>query len=242
LKANPNHSFLIESKSDQASVIRQGNWLIVHFPRPQVILSWAVIGGGKTRGQTVAWYQVTDKDLKPPVNPRQFLKEKLAQALIPDAVGLLTSWDLDLYVDVVKSLDEYSARCIATVGLGNALRVSDPPSVWNHIGTINLLCQISAPLSEEALIESLAIAQEARTTAVLEANVPSTRTGLPSTGTGTDCIVIAAPESKMGIQYAGKHTAIGHLIGSVVLEAIRSGVDHWRQCQIKKGNPCLQKL
>lgn len=235
LETDPTKAISFESSAHRTSVTRQGNWLIVHFPRPQAILSWAVVGGGKTRGQTVAWYQVTDKDLKPPVNPQQFLKEKLDQVLIPDAVGLLTSWDLDLYVDVVKSLDEYSARCIATVGLGNALRVSDPSSVWNHFGTINLLCQISAPLSEEALIESLAIAAEARTAAVLEANLPSTRTGLPSTGTGTDCIVIAAPESKMGIQYAGKHTALGHLIGSVVLEATRSGIDLWGQCQIDKG-------
>jgi adenosylcobinamide amidohydrolase len=64
---------------------------------------------------------------------------------------------------------------------------------------------------------------------VREAGVPSTRTGLPASGTGTDCIVIASPRAPGGVPYAGKHTAIGHAIGAAVLEATRRGVERSRR-------------
>ncbi len=214
--------------NDRAEVNRLGKWLIVRFPKPQIMLSWAIVRGGKVRGQTVAWYQVTSQDLNPQVEPRDFLKEKLSQASMPNAVGLLTSGDLNYYVDIEKTDGEYSVRCVATVGLSNALRVGDPPSILNHVGTINLVCQVSHSLSDEALIEAVSIAAEARTAAVLETRVPSKRSASPSTGTGTDCIVMAAPESNGQIRYVGKHTVIGHLIGSSVLEAVRSGIDLWK--------------
>jgi adenosylcobinamide amidohydrolase len=117
----------------------------------------------------------------------------------------------------------FSARCIATVGLGNALRAGDPPGRATP-GTINLLCRLNLALSPEAQLEALALAAEARTLAVREASVASTRSGLPASGTGTDCIVIAAPRAGEPAAYAGKHTAIGHVIGAAVHEATRRGI------------------
>lgn len=124
------------------------------------------------------------------------------------------------------------ARCVATVGLRNALRVGDPSQVMQKVGTINLLCHLSIPLTEEAHLEALSIAVEARSAAVLEAAIPSLQSGLPSTGTGTDCVVMAAPsvESQSPglasgvLRYAGKHTEAGSLIGKVVFDAVRQGI------------------
>ena len=117
--------------------------------------------------------------------------------------------------------------CVATVGLGNALRAGDPPGPAARIGTINLLCQVGVPLREEALVEALSIAAEARTLAVREAGVPSRMSGAPATGTGTDCIVIAAPERPDGARYAGKHTGLGHVIGAAVHDAVARGAAAW---------------
>src|SRR5262249_47233931 len=147
------------------------------------------------------------------------------------AVGLLTGCNLDGYVDVERRRDDVVARCIATVGLGNALRAGDPPADAERIGTINLLCWVSTPLAEEALVEALALAAEARTAAVLDASVPSPLTGRPATGTGTDCIVIAAPAAAGGAWFAGKHTLVGHLIGSAAGDATRQGVEGWKQAK-----------
>ena len=122
------------------------------------------------------------------------------------AFGLLTSARLDDYVYLKKEFGLYRAHCVVTVGMGNALCVSDFPTAFNHVGTINVLCQVSVPLSEGAFLEAISIAAEARTLAALESGILSSRTQRPATGTGTDCIVIAAPDGADGRKYAGKHT------------------------------------
>jgi len=216
----------MKNQSLQSKVILKDNYLIVEFSEPYHTLSWAILNGGKAQTSEVVWHQVRDKDLGEDVNPYLFIKDRFSQ--YDNAVGLLTSANIKDYVDVCKSLDDYSARCIATVGLSNALRTGDPPGTVKSVGTINILVQLSMPLSEQAFIEAMSIATEARTLAILESRTPSIQTSLPATGTGTDCIVIAAPVSQTVNHYAGKHTAIGSLIGSVVYEAIYSGAQIWR--------------
>jgi adenosylcobinamide amidohydrolase len=115
---------------------------------------------------------------------------------------------------------------VATVGLGNALRVGDP-ALPAASGTINLLCRLSVPLSPTAALEALTIAAEARTVAVREAALPSRRSGRFASGTGTDCIVLAAPVGPAGAAYAGKHTAIGQVIGAAVGDAVARGIEDW---------------
>ncbi len=212
------------------NVIRKERWLIVSFSKPQVALSWAIHGGGITQAQTIAWCQVTNQELKPPVDAKQFLKHSLVEEGIPDAIGMLTSADLSFYHDVTRIREGIEARCIATVGMTNALRIGDPPAQAGHAGTINLLCAVSVPLSIPALAEALSLAVEARTTAVMEAALPSIQSGLPATGTGTDCVVLACPEDAVApkADYAGKHTVLGSLIGEAVYEAVESGLKIWK--------------
>jgi adenosylcobinamide amidohydrolase len=199
-------------------------WLVARFSALHTTASWAIAGGGLTTANAVAWLQVADGDLPAGLDPAQLLRDRLAAADLAGAVGLLTSCRVDTYSDVTVRDGDAAARCIATVGLGNALRAGDPPGP-SRVGTINLLCRIAAPLSPEAQLEALALAAEARTLAVREAGIASTRTGLPASGTGTDCIVIAAPcAPDRGAAYAGKHTAIGHVIGAAVHDATRLGI------------------
>jgi adenosylcobinamide amidohydrolase len=147
------------------------------------------------------------------------------------------------------------------VGLSNAVRVGDSPGplAGVQVGTINLLCAVSVPLTEAAALEAASIAVEARTAAVLEARHPSRRSGAPATGTGTDCVVLAWPDtvyygtpkgfrtSRDGAPagnppaphatiaapavFAGKHTALGHVIGRAVGDSVRAGVADWLEAQ-----------
>jgi adenosylcobinamide amidohydrolase len=219
------------------TVGREGRLLVARFAAPHRVASWAIVGGGLRRCRTVAWLQVSDEELKPPVDPRSWLRRQLQAAGIADAVGLLTSRRLDAYVDEAHAYAGLRARCITTVGLGNALRAGDPPGPSARIGTINTLCWVSCSLSSEALLEALALAAEARTLAVSAAGVASTRTGEPASGTGTDCMVIAAPEVGGASRYAGKHTALGHVIGAAVYAATRRGADRWRAERGGDGSP-----
>ncbi len=212
-------------------------WLIVHFQQPQDMVSWAVAGGGRRRSRSVAWYQVRDHELPPEVVPLEYLRVRLNAEGLQDAVGLLTSHTVDQFSDVEKSREETMARCITTVGLTNALRAGDPAHETEPAGTINLLCWLSVPLTERAMLEALSLAAEARTAAMLDGGIPSFLSGHPATGTGTDCIVIAAPSSdaartatrQQPLEYTGKHTLAGSLIGAVVYEAIVAGVECWKR-------------
>lgn len=216
-------------------VLRYGRWLAAAFQEPHEVLSWAICGGGSGVASAVAWYQVQSEELKPPTNAKQFLRQQLEQTLmLGDAVGMITGADLDGYTDIEKRKVGLEVRTVATVDLGNALRVGDPGQIFSEekVGTINLLCVISACLTKEAFVESLSIAAEARTAAVLESGIPSIETALPATGTGTDCIVIAASAARDGkelIEYAGKHTLLGSLIGQSVFEAVQAGAARFKQ-------------
>ncbi len=101
-----------------------------------------------------------------------------------------------------------------TAGCSNALRVGDMASVEvTAPGTINLIVLIGQPLTEAAMVEAIQIATEARVAALFAARVKSVRSGKRATGTGTDCIVVAAPEKSPVHFYCGKHTRLGELIG-----------------------------
>ena len=95
------------------------------------------------------------------------------------------------------------------------------------MGTINLLVRLSTPLSPAAMVEAISIAAEARTAAVTAAGWPSRRSGNIATGTGTDCIAIAAPVEGSAQPWCGKHTAEGSAIGQATLAVIDTGVQTW---------------
>jgi adenosylcobinamide amidohydrolase len=210
-------------------------WLLVRFARPQTFLSWAIVGGGRHQGDTVAWCQVRDDELPPGLDPRRLLSRRLRALGLRRPVGMLTSRSVDRFEDVTRAAGrDVQARCVATVGLGNALRIGDPTgadagtgAASRRVGTINLMVSLSRPLAPAAQLEALSLAAEARTTAILDAGVASVRSGAPATGTGTDCIVVAAPLERQGAAYAGKHTALGEVVGAAVHAAVHAGARRW---------------
>jgi len=188
------------------------------------------VGGGFTRGREVAWCQVADGELTREVDASRLLKDRLAAAAAPEAVGLLTSSRVDRYLQRSATADGVEACCVVTAGLGNRLRVGDAPSPTRPVGTINLLCAVSRPLTELAMVEAIALCAEARAIAVVESGARSVLSGLPASGTGTDCQIIACPEAgepDEALTFVGKHTVAGHLIGDVVLSAVTRGVRAW---------------
>jgi adenosylcobinamide amidohydrolase len=218
---------MLEYKAVELSVC--GRWLEVDLCIPHSILGWALIGGGRREAQRVFWHNVSDADLPPEVDAQRLFEERRKQrAGDAQGVGFLTGCSLAEFVEKRRDRGRLSARCIATVGLGNALRVGDLPSPGViSPGTINILLQTSFPLSECASLEALSLVVEARTLAVLEARVPSGVGNAIATGTGTDCVVVASPlPSSMDSEvcFSGKHTEFGHLIGACVYDAVSDGI------------------
>ena len=209
--------------------LENGKILHVPFSGTCRVASWAIHGGGISDADGVTWLRVCSKDIQPPIDPKELLKDYLDKHGLSGSVGLMTSANLQNVSTVIKSFGGFWAKATATVGLGNSMRIGDHPSPSGRIGTINILCELSQPLSDEGLLEGLGMVTEAKTCAMLEAGINSYLTGAKATGTGTDCIVIASPSSHRNSPYCGKHTTIGHILGSAAYEAVKEGIGKWKR-------------
>jgi len=209
------------------SITVEPRLLLASFSTPQKMLSWSINRPGFQIASHVAWLEVRNAELSPEIDPEHLVSTRLSERGIADAIALVTSRTVAQHHYVSKIVEGTTATCLATVGLSNGERVgerlTDPP----RMGTINTLLHIDQPLSPGAQIELVAIVAMARTTAILDSGVR--RNGVAITGTGTDCIVVAAPQLESEIRYAGMHTAIGEAAGAAVYEATLSGVEIWRQ-------------
>lgn len=203
-------------------------FLVVTFDTRQRVLSWSMLRPGLQLARRVAWLEVRNADLPRDVDAAAVIRERVAAAAeLEDAVVLVTSRDIRRYRFAHVRIEHHEVRCLTTVGLSNSERVGtrlhQPPPVT---GTINTLVHIAQPLSDAALIEAISIATEARTAAVLDGGIY--RGGLAVTGTGTDCIAVAAPPGDAETHFAGKHTALGEAIGAVVYRATAEGIADWK--------------
>ena len=205
------------------------------FPRCTARLSWAVCGGGLGLTRAVAWRYVELGELSPSVEPQALLAASLQKHGLERAVGMMTARSLSTFDCVEKQRDGIAARAVATVGLGNALAVGDAPGPM-RVGTINVLVQLSHALDEAGLCRgALGRHRGAHRGGRSTARVPSRRSRELATGTGTDCIVVAAPERGAPVRWVGKHTVAGSLIGAAVREAVGRGVRRWIAEEVARG-------
>lgn len=208
---------------------RKPSWLRVRFDDDCTMLGFPLVGGVRTTGRTVLWHEVRNGELPLDVDPARLVTDRLTAMGEPLAPTFLTSRSLAHVHARTEQSGAARATAIATVGLGNALRVGDSPGTCQMVGTINVLCHASAPLTEAAMLEAFAVAVEARTVAIHGTAIASRRSGGIATGTGTDCVIIAAPMHAEAEPYAGKHTALGHVIGLAVREAVTEGALRWKE-------------
>lgn len=202
--------------------------LVATFPRAQTMLSWSLNRPGLQQAHRVAWLEVRNKDLPETVDPMAYIDRLMAEAGLSDAITLVTSRSIARHHLAQETVEGWTATCLATVGLSNGERVGTRcTGAVPQPGTVNTLVHVSEPLSEAALVETVSIVTQARTAAILEAGV--CREGRIVTGTGTDCIVVAAPATGEGARFAGLHTAVGEAVGRAVYRAIAEGVAVWQQ-------------
>jgi adenosylcobinamide amidohydrolase len=152
------------------------------------------------------------------------LRAKLEKAGMTDALAFMTSRDITRHHSRRAKVEAVEAACLTTVGLSNAERVGARKTIPAKTGTINTLVWVSRPLTDGAFVEALSIAVEARTAAILETRPAGAR---PDTGTGTDCMIVAAPLTGEPLHWAGLHTAAGEAVGKTVYDATREGAEFW---------------
>ena len=145
--------------SDEIRVVSVGpsRALLVSLGAPHDTLSWAIVNGGRRRAEAVVWRQVQRFELGPDVDARAVMRDTLEHLGVASAIGLLTARDVRSYEEARAERGDIWARCVATVGFGNALTIGDPPSPPTT-GTINLLCQVSTPLESRSSSRAPAVA------------------------------------------------------------------------------------
>ncbi len=203
-------------------------FLTARFAEPQRTLGWSLLHPGFAIVTDVVWVEVRNSDLGPSVDPQAFLKSRLAQSGFPDALAFMTSRDIRRHHLCPRRAGTVEATCLTTIGLSNGERIGTRRSSQGlHAGTINTLVHVSAPLTDGALVEAISIVAEARTAAVIDWQHAERGTAL--TGTGTDCIVVAAPCQGEPLAWAGLHTDVGEAIGRAVYDATRAGAEQWER-------------
>ncbi len=200
-------------------------FLTARFGEPQRTLGWSLLHPGFAVVTDVVWVEVRNSDLGLSVDPQAFLKARLAAAGLPEALAFMTSRDIRRHQFCQRSAEAVEAACLTTVGLSNGERVGSRRTETPHAGTINTLVHVSVPLTDGGMIEALSIVAQARTAAVIDSW--RIERGTAITGTGTDCIVVAAPCRGEPVACAGLHTAVGEAIGAAVYSATRSGAEQW---------------
>ncbi len=207
-------------------------WLRLDLDAPHRVLSWTLLHPGFVTAKAIGWREVRNADLTPDLDVAAWLRGELAARGTPDDVTFLTSRDVRAVTQCTITEGCATVHAIATVGLSNAehigTRLDRSGKDW---GTINVAVIIDIPLSDAALIETLSIATQARTVAVM-AVAHHLPTGI-ATGTGTDCIAVAAPAGDAA--FAGMHTDVGAATGRAVHDAVLEGAREWMDTVRREG-------
>jgi len=205
-------------------------WLVAEFGSSTRMVSWSLNRPGFATATKIAWLEVGNEELIHVDEPLSWFQRRLEAEGLGDAVGLITARNVARFEIATAVVEGVRADCLITLGLNNGETVGQRQDPTHHplnAGTINILSSVSVPLTDGALLEMSSIATQARTTALVRFGYRRPFMNDIVTGTGTDCIVAAAPLSDAPIGYAGMHTAVGEAVGRSVLEATATAAKTW---------------
>lgn len=221
-------------------IYRQDNSIVVKLPpgRSAVTTSW--LNGGQRDdlecifNHTIPYYVDNEKDLEGG-NLFSYLAIT-AERLGFDSsrcAGLLTAASMENVSIISKSFRGVQVTAVVTGGIDvNGGRAGDPASYYQEHGevkmingTINTILLINASLPPYTLTRALMTATEAKTVALQELMASSCYSCGLATGSGTDMIaVVSNNSSEYELTDSGKHSKLGELIGTCVIEATKEAL------------------
>ncbi|HET7629444.1 MAG TPA: heme ABC transporter ATP-binding protein [Bacillales bacterium] len=214
------------------TVTRSDDMIKLECPVPFKTLSSAVVGSGSGWKRCFVNRSVAADyaDMHPSAEMKHWL---LKRGLSPsESVAMMTSADLRHMAVRSYSGDGFSLFCLVTAGVGDAVDVSqafEHPLQPFKPGTINGWIFVDGVLSEEAFIQAVMTATEAKTKALQQLRVFDSVTNTIATGTATDSLAVAASQRGMSFPYAGTATTIGKAIASVFYECAVQAIENSRK-------------
>ena len=147
-----------------------------------------------------------------------------------DTVAMMTAVNVGQVVLESCEFDGGSIVVAVTAGAGNGTDVSMThlKERTKRVGTVNTWIFVNGTLAEEAFLQAMMTATEAKTKAFQEENVIDPFTGTIATGTPTDSLLVAATQQGGHFQYAGPISELGRHIGKTVFEATTEAIRRYR--------------
>jgi adenosylcobinamide amidohydrolase len=185
--------------------------LIWRFARPARVVASAPHGGGigvrrwVLNAEVPASYGRRDPD-------RHLARLAVSLGLPGRGVGMLTAAEVRAYT----TGSDAGVDVVATVGLSHPIRAAAPDAPGARVGTINIVVLVPARMSDAALVNAVATATEAKTQALHDA-------GLDATGTATDALCVACPDSGAPAAFGGPRSVWGARIARAVHGAVLAG-------------------
>ena len=200
-------------------------------PFPLRVLSSAVHNAG------MGWYANFINRTVAPDYDIDNVKEEYLQYLVKkgfpptNTVGMMTAVDTKQAVVKRYELQASEVIVVVTAGVGNAIDVSQSykRKDFFHVGTINTWVFINGKLSDEAFVQAMMTATEAKTKALQNEEVYDSVSKTIATGTPTDSLLIAATQAGELMQYGGPITEVGQVIGKGVFEATVEAIQTYRK-------------
>lgn len=200
-------------------------------PIPLRTMSSGVVGSGLGWHQTFVNRHV-DRNYNCSDHRQEMIGYLLANGFEPsETIGMMTAVMLeDVSYKVLKE-DGFSVYVVVTAGVGNAVDASKSDQhIFEMVpGTINTWVFVNGELTEEAFIQSIMTATEAKVKVMEYQEVLDSVTGTLATGTSTDSILIAATQSGTKLEFAGTITPLGKLISKGVYECTTEAIQKSRK-------------
>lgn len=220
-------------KVEKEHFMISSEYVALHAPEPLRTLSSAVHNAG------FGWYRTfVNRHVDAAYNSED-AKAEMAEYLeqqgfsVMDTVGMMTAVTTE-HAEVEAYEGDFGKVLIAvTAGVGNAVDVSASLTRdrQSRIGTINTWIIVNGHLADEAFIQAIITATEAKSKAMQVESITDPLTGTIATGTSTDSVLVAATQQGVTIPYAGPITPLGKLIGHGVYECTVRAIQVYKQAK-----------
>ncbi|KKB36030.1 adenosylcobinamide amidohydrolase [Bacillus thermotolerans] len=203
---------------DHTFMSQNDEFIALESPIVLKTLSAGVIGAGWGWHRSFVNRHV-DKNYSHPAykeDMRNFLRERSFD--VNETVGMMTAVHLHTAAYQFMEVEGVSVFTVVTAGVGNAVDISRSAEHDRLFlpGTINIWVFANGHLSEEAFVQAVMTATEAKVKALVDQGVHDPLTGSQATGTSTDSILIAATQRGKKQEFAGSISPLGQAVGQAV--------------------------
>ena len=216
------------------------NHLHISLSKTHQVISSAVLNGGMSYADHILNINVASNSTCTAAADKSLLQYSQNLNLNGAVVGMMTAASMKSFRLEQTTAQGVDIVVLVTSGLSNPRHVGDHAEYremttsTTDVGTINTIVLTSASLTEAALVEALMIATEAKTAALIDAEVLSPISQQLATGTGTDAIAIVNGHGPTTVHFCGKHVLFGELLGRLVKDAVAASIswnfDHNKVC------------